>query len=607
MLDVFVGFMDEEVYYTLSTILESKYYDAVYVIERGRAESGGQLFQRPLQDYGSTPMTFVNPAVINVREKDPLLSKLLPNLRRNIDETFSGKRLQGHWTGGGAKLNIYAPEFTVVVFGDKSARMNARRPVVLIRAPEMGKEPSLFRPYLRALMKSLKGIDPGGVNLFVIGAGGSAFPEDSPGKTHVIASSVYAGPQIENDIVWSVVSFVTADSEHKLYRSKVGDVGPENVAEAITRAQNELGKLKSEESSGRRALLGHMKKIPQDLVDSGRVVSLTTGFFSGAAEKAAAASLGLRDVNMEDFHVLKVVNSMRPKARAGKALEYPRIGAAAVFRVDCDPFKIATDEVEALNAWLKDTKNSSVPVKDMVEIIEFGLLGLPLHNVPSAMEWSFPGVLRRTERFLPYGRRGGQPLILDPFRLEVASDLLAEAANRNAFQGRQPGDDELREVLANLAGMIRSSSSGMPADPITKLSQGPYGQAIEKMTSALKKSGKSRRLLIESFIELLSQRLAPGAGDRKPIWIRQGKWPLKNAQTKPVTQAELQLDASGVDRAYYKASNLPGLRDLNQDVVGQSVHAYLEGRGAHAELSQPSQTGHAKHKSRKPKGKAGLQ
>ncbi len=369
MLDIYVGFMDEEVSGTLTHVVDHavERNRTVLVIERGRV--GGTIFERHIRSYGTDRGRFVLNAVHGGRVDGLAEDVQQEALSRAIDDQFDAKFLDTlrpeYVTSTTSKTRVLvlgragtseevAPLFSVLRFVPVSARAEtppndtreATDPIVVIRSPEMGLQPDLTRIFLRAVFAALLGGLGTGKDFRVkiYGAGGAIDAGDSPGTLHDISGSVYVGSKgdqgaaaaEESPVFRGVVSFLgyredslgreRAFTRHDLYESAAySGNDARRKAEQDARAAFAFlcGAAGAEEQW--RSTAKHLDdtRDTTTLRDEirracSKKVSLTASFFVGTEVKSLARKLDLHDANMEDFHVLEVLESL-PKLPSTRA------------------------------------------------------------------------------------------------------------------------------------------------------------------------------------------------------------------------------------------------------------------------------------------------
>ncbi len=643
MIDVYIGFMDEEVYYTLDeikkkSITEFNNYKEVYVIERGHIQKNGYLFERPAYSYKvegqvSDPMQIYDLNELDFKDKlgaldnnDSALKEIFRGLCKNFyEDYFYSEKLEGRATGrGGAKTDLRHIELSLIKFSWTGMVIAEKTDIaVIIRSPEMGKEPSLVRPYLRACVKSLKKVTPDNtVNLYMIAAGGGIRQDDKPGEAFAIDGSFYIGSAIGENIVESVNSLIVKKQKGSelglisMYKNRVGNVGlgEQKANKKLIKIADDLSKVSFKQLTD----VGiPSEKLLKDLLpdpatpDQKRYASLTAGFFMGHGMKEAGAKIGLCSANTEDFHILKIMNSMVTDEDHKK---YPEIKEREVIRVNCDPSEISkTKDIVKLVEWKNNVQYNLISAKDFSNTIFYGCFGFDLYgdNITAALKWTFPDYLFTNyplveeeerpavkvfydDRFCYQAKGEDLYYVLDPFRMEIASDLLKEAADGSAFRRR---DSRTNDKLASLARIIPLS--------ILEVYNARGPQRTELLKSVKCNMFGFIRYLIQGFVNISNEdlftkikannpfvqdearheynnKVAEGIESLKravnegteagcqfrfsnikiPVWIRDGKYELVSEANDVPWLAYIDADKSA-DRAYYRASNIVGLEKLN--------------------------------------------
>ncbi len=655
-VDVYIGFMDEEVFYTIRAMLnraeqseKGKFYNKLYAIERGRKESiSGILFERDISRYNTetkklTSFAAYDPSESSKAGGDAVLKNLLSGLSSQlIANGFVSRKLIGRTGAAAGTKTMLSPSLTVIDFSSQmvAAPDSDDNVAIVVRSPEMGGEASLVRPFLRGIIKSMAHLngatqDVSEISLYMVAAGGSCDP-GNPGETWEIDSSVYVGPRIEQidderSAVYTAVEFVRVDRLiendiyeilYKKYCGKLSGDEEQNtgvIDAARTEAQKVLwrqffaadNKISIPYGDKTLEIVGGPHEALKALCSgdlSTRKTSLSGGFFLYSDDKIVANSLGLHDVNMEDYHILRIVRSLRKemlldtqKMLTGR--QYPDLSDFIVKRIDCDPYHI--EDLAAFNEWYNSKGGKQVAFGHMKSLIEFGLDGLPFDSVNGSnlgkydyLNWVFVAQMARGElgqpewtsiiqelnkRFVYWPGNETNPLnqtlekifVPDPLRLEVATDLLKDARNRKAVKATQDqGKNALINVLCECASRLLSQGAGGNISNFSSLIKGndTLKAICEKQTNQLDKFGteqeNSRASLIEIFVTALFKYYGAAAkgeqgsyaeSDTATLWLR-SKWKLD-----PTTTVKWSVD--NIDRLYYKASNMAGLKKINDSLV----------------------------------------
>ncbi|MCG6877085.1 MAG: hypothetical protein LJE97_18500 [Betaproteobacteria bacterium] len=621
MLDVYVGFMDEEVSSILAPIVDPgiKRNREVLVIERGRAE--GTLFERHMRSYDVDGGRFVGNVVFGARADgldDEVQQQVLARcLDEEFDERFretlrpqydtSAKNKTGKLViNRGGETKDIEPLFSVLRFVPPSAGAgtagNDFDPIVVIRSPEMGFQPNLVGAFLRAVFRALLRSKLGAGKEFrvnVYGAGGAIGEKDWPGTLHDISGSVYVGSRIVRDaqaahgapVFCGIVSFLGCkeDSTGRAFTSlplyeSAKYPGDRAKAEEHAKAAFEFlcgqDTGDAEWRSGatvhdewfREASNTHTKALHaefQRLCSEKNKVSLTASFFVDARIKSFARALGLHDANMEDFHVLEVLKSLHeePENFGGATLR-----GVQLTRVDCDPPEISPEVQDLFGEW---TRNTQYTRETYLAALRWGLYGAQVVHLQDAARsrWDQPFHWSLVDRkevpdgweqlFYPLKNGGGaRSHVLDPFFVEIATDFLA-SVNDGKLYG-VPKTDQ--------GGRVKDQSKLLP-----ELYEKP-AKKLKRLTRGLLKafamlqSGRPAGFLYPSLEDLLAILFArDNYVDREcPLIPPEDKgapgeyeiWARPGSWEKNTSVLASKLKPSGaiVDRALYKSANQAALQ-----------------------------------------------
>jgi len=614
MLDVYVGFMDEEVSGVLTHIVDYAIdrKRPVLVIERGRI--GGTLFERHIRSYGTDKGWFLLNHVFGgsvAGDEDVLLR----TLSRSIDEKFSTRFLDSlkpkydqstksktielvlNRTGRPADDS---PLFSVLRFIPESRELTesaSKDPIVVIRSPEMGLQPNLTGIFLRAVLRALL-TRPDANNecrVSVYGAGGAIGKDDTPGRLHEISGSIYVGSELVERSAdpdkapdfRGVVSFVGYKDDDagggrsfksaSFYESAVySGTDAREKAEAHAQAafaylcgdpdQVEKWKAESEhldDADRIKASLraGNTSDLRNEIhAACSRKVSLTASFFVGKELKVLARALDLHDTNMEDYHVLNVLKSLQTDATTyGDA----RLRAAKIFRVDCDPPEIPDEVESSFESWTRNTKYSR---QHYLSALRWGLFGAQISHLQDAAQsqrdrpyhWNWVDQEAIGERwrqlfYPPKGDAAKREYVLDPFFVEMATDFLNYVKVGRLF-GR-PGIKEY-ELTKDAAKKLKTRAKWILLT-FAKLQSGRPAGFLNGELEDLLTTLFSDESYVTGHCPLVH------SADGYEIWARPESWD----KNRRVLAADLKVSGAIVDRALYKSSNQVVLQDHAEQLL----------------------------------------
>jgi hypothetical protein len=612
MLDIYVGFMDEEVSSVLTHLVDHAVHAnrPVVVIERGRPE--GMLFERHARSYGTLSGRFLSNVVyggqmegreeafslglercLNLKFNQELLGTLEAASDPSEGVKFKTREIV---LGRPGDTGSPRPLFSVLRFvPDSSGTAPANGdPIVVIRSPEMGFQPNLVGSFLRAVfgavLKTL-GAEKKEEKKFrvsIYGAGGAIDVGDMPGTVHDIRGSVYVGSEIEPNTTprkfRGVVSFLGLKhgssrqfTRYDLYQSRAytedkARQKAENDAKAAfaflcgVPDGNETwrSKAKLDTTKTAAALREQFREV------DGKNVSLTTSFFTDTQIKSLARKLGLHDVNMEDFHMLEVLELLHSKPEEFGNAELDRF---KLIRVDCDPPEISPKVKELFGGWLHNTKYTR---QTYLAALRWGLHGAqvdhltdvarsprdrPFHwslfdqkEVPSGWE----------ELFFPLKDADGGPRhVLDPFFVEIATDFLSSVRDKNLYGDSDPESadhrfkkdaDEKKDVAHRLSRQAERLlkvfallQSGQPA--------GFLNGDLEDLLAAI----FTHENYVNGHCPLIAAR------SEYEIWARPGSWDPENKDL--VLASGLKPSGPIVDRALYKSANQAALQEHAKQIL----------------------------------------
>lgn len=464
--------------------------------------------------------------------------------------------------GPGASKTPISPEGELPLYVVRFAvGAENQAPIIVIRTPEMGLQPSLMRPYLRFLMKAVQAVSAQlgyaaaqkagtkevyalPVRLSAFGAQGASDPKIIPGEISAVTGSLFVGAEYTKDGAYSLVAFCNPDSVYEFHRQKVADRNPEDgtipaVAgeQAVERARAAFASALKEPLIGKRvkgaeSLPAEMELpalIKRSKGKQGEVVSMTGSYFVPLEDKEIAAKLGIATVGMEDYHILRLIRTM--KERIDDPI-YPELEDWRLDRINCDPGTIDRKVMNAFQTFLSQASFSRTQYK---AILRWGLSGIRKETIPAEAKWAL------VEVDLFQGEAGHQLLknhlyeigfgtVADPFAIEIATDFVNSLA----------------------AGVAFGKSHGLGSEVI---------EALQKAAKAVQ-SSQGAETELNTLLDLLATKAGFGLeNDRLMIWLRPGKWPgVQSFKLDP--KAPPRFEAAAIDRAFYKSANLMALQTL---------------------------------------------
>jgi hypothetical protein len=262
-------------------------------------------------------------------------------------------------------------------------------------------------------------------------------------------------------------------------------------------------------------------------------VNLTGSFFIGAEEKEAAKNLLIGEANMEDYHVLRVLNFMRTQPGRFK------LGKQLITRIHCDPHEITKKFAKMFEEWARDATYTE---NRFMGAIKWGLDGCKLNALTEDAHWNFvgkPPVTKHKKKFIYVCQKGAfKGRVLDPFFSEIASDFLKTVAAAPKPGKLDAFTSKLFKMKADVRRVVRAHASIVLKNP----------------------KEKHPRITREIIRQMLDPRSYEGGMAKSPfdggkgkirIWVRPGKWKNKDS----VLINEVEWTGENVDRALYKSTN----------------------------------------------------
>ncbi|WP_375771400.1 hypothetical protein NR798_11005 [Archangium gephyra] len=633
MLDIHIGFMDEEVKPVLEQMMRfnkdedtpaEKYgnhveksgeYSLLFrlafsrlmllhrerpiiVIERNAVTDSAILFEKVQSEYalkswehgatvrlssGDTAM-YSNPPS-NRGAGLEYIGKIAAGLSAAVKESKTAEKVATR-KNADAKIKSDLGDLAYTVLGYKLDKLGSDvDPLVIVRAPEMGLQPDLIRVHLRTILRGLGlAIEKKGaadINITVYGAGGAQVPHTRPGELRYTWGSFYVGVEHNkattgpHDKWKGIIAYATPEEHVELF-SEVGEKAKDTLAKAKTAF------LKNEEVDAKiRGICEAFKKSSRS--KTGYTLSLTASFFIPGDFKAAANQKGIDgDVAMEDYHLLKVIHSIKKDMTQTSGVhKYPSLGSSTVMRIDCDPPEIDQDVFNKFAKWALDYRWTR---QHYISAIIWGLQGLELSKIDwNYADWTFPRDHIKSDASLRKHffivEQDGAKRVLCPFYTEVACDLLESIRKaKNAA--------ELNDVF--LVHLRDKDGKPLPLTTMSYVTQ--YYPAMKDLAEKIKKGasaglsapdsreGEALRQNIDKLVTLMGAIYIMHRQVRKedggwPIWARPGWGAYRHGEFATVCPSINRADAQtrikaiwcdgangNLDRAFYKSTNMVALQ-----------------------------------------------
>jgi hypothetical protein len=612
VIDVYLGFMDEEVNTVLNGLLDKEMQKGVaarrpiVMIERGHVDPAGPLLEWPISRYktgikavkyagaqlagqagvdASVEGVLARAISVFLQQDDAAEAQLRQaniGVLRAIDvhallSQKSGAKLKVALTGDGPQLSVV--RFNV---GDTDTTLP---PIVVFRAPEMGLQPNLMSPYMEFILMMISALssqlahaaaenEEWPLRITSFGAQGGASSSKSPGTMSYICASLYVGYEYSNGVASPSIALC---SQGGVYTFKSGSAPePDKLKDFFVGQRDALvvdtistdpRYLRQEEAFIKAGM--KLKDVIAQLIKnygaSSSVqpeVSGTSPWFISADQKDAFAAVGITGCNMEDYWVLRTMRRCaleRAIGDPGSRSMYPVFVRGFVSRVNADPLHI---EAPVAAAFQLDLRAKQLTRQNYADLLLWGLQGLPLAaqgvaSMPAVARWTFadapifqndPGAFARHL----YGLlvQGTNDVIVpDPFFIEIATDLLKECANLPASSGGVFAHAPAADVLVALAEAATL--------------------ALRSWTAANRQPSHDVAAALLAFVNVLADRAGFAiGGTNMKVWLRPGgKWQgIESNSIQDVPPGTTFSDAA-VDRAFYKSSNLLALQARTAGVL----------------------------------------
>lgn len=637
MSDVYIGFMDEEVRPILTALFNKGWN--VLVIERNNIKPHGMLFERPVAAYETDVLWrgwcginennefvsvhntikdskgILNPARrtwLDVFQQCVYMNfmDVYKKLPSSILEQENGKEIK-------RKLGLL-PSISMLYMGTAKGRSSGLPTKILIRSPEMGMQPGLIRTQLRGILKSIRSAsnatkddsssrEANRIKLWSYGAGGAfctseSYIEGGPGKVWDIQGSIYVGverdkgAELRRSSMNSVstgglyageISYCSKDTNETLYQS------PAYYFTEQARADVEGAFISS---SREENLLNRQIRALTSQLDQGASrppdragISITANAFIGESMKTAARDYGLLgEVNMEDYHLLKLIHSMltsQTKFTSVKSIEdkYPTLDMFRVIRIDADPAEVSplSDGGSPVTFQrFTEANPSKISAQDYAAVVTWGLMGMKYSAVPDAIDWhaiaSFISSYLSLNvgdflvTYTPQLDLDDQKYI-NPFLLEAAQDMYTEVGEWLARISANPIDvNKAKHVNAVNSNPFNVKAFDDEPEQMQRLTN--LFENYARLTFALDQycSGTNPDIDVQittEFVTALYSYLygtAQYPGSQLDIWAR-GGWGIGKDQ--PYFVNNVVFNGSLVDRALYKSNNTTVLDNYSNHAV----------------------------------------
>jgi len=596
MLELYMGFMDEEVNDILRVLIQRAREEKTFVLvfERAGKESfHKRIFERNITSYGLKENEIKINTLVSAKHKDKTLKEGTLKYHRWYEYDYGPK----------SKIKTKSDVHIIIITPSETRRgegIQRKKPLILIRSPEMGLQPDMTQRYLGLVFGEIMKITKDQLNISCFGAGGAVAEGLEPGTSNDVYGSFYVGVEVEKNpkvldkmereyekallslkpytgwkkifksytrelkkleamfhgIKYHSVVLLTLDSTSKYYQNNKAEINEilswapklsgqtyqifrstkyynfENGIELASKAfeclcdeRPNIGSFREEKQS--LSFLRNKGFAAKNTVKCfpANTISLTGSFFIGAKIKAAARKLQLGDANMEDYHVLRTLNTMRYVHGAGGVKQQ-------ITRVHCDPPEIRPNFEVQFKKWA--TEEATYSPERFKSAIIWGLNGCALGMITKAAHWDFADKIPKTQRkkyVYPFPGKDHQfyDKVLDPFYSEIASDFLNtvkdDSVKAPAFLLKKVKiKSEARIELKEIAAKILDGDKEL-IDKLIMILLSP--KAYNSRVSPFNKDGNVR------------------------VWVRPGKY--GNPDTTLIN--EVKWEGANIDRALYKSTN----------------------------------------------------
>ncbi len=431
-VDVHMDYLWQETDATLQAVIKNNPGKTVILVESDQYGSDSLL--RNAATYSrETPHTVVSTGSTTGTSPEARVAKALASVAATgvVPRDPTPILLSGNVVNSGGRTDFHVMNLNPSVQKDSSDG-TARDMVIVVHAPESGRQPALLSSYLQLLMPAfgkLKEADEsrGGMRVSSFGTAGGVASDHSPGHVDNLRASLFVG--VERDpksgTYSGKISYASFDDKEPvtLYQSppQTTRAAAEEVVQSAFLKISKNHPLAQEDCGpGNAPLTGEGLNLLNATFRSlilRTPTSLTTSFFGDPELKKAAGGMGFQDVNMEDFHVIRQMQVMKAAGAPLTNVELRRVVA--------DPPVITPSALKDVNSWIRGHQYSQ---SDYEEALLWGLRGRDFKNAPASASWkpdesqtsSTPSKLTPS---LGEGKGG-----VDPFFFGVAGHLLSSTS-----------------------------------------------------------------------------------------------------------------------------------------------------------------------------------
>jgi hypothetical protein len=449
---VHLGIIDEEIAAVLPFLIEETPPKQVVFIERGNLSFDSLPLGEHWNNIHDDPLLFKTDSNSEYSHLHlaALLDSICHSVPNQLNLFYTSDQPREDSTSGfripflPAKL-AKSQELSIYIFHPEE---RSSETAYVVRLPEMGLQPGIVGPTLLPVLRSIVDYEAkanNSITISMLGSAGAVDPKLKPGDTGEIIASLYLGidliqknqkmtfvPRIELQIDSNYTdenySPVLFEGEPSLMET----TEPAEQRKAYKAAYEALEKQINQLLDSDERLTELREKLNRIKLQSGKEISISTSYFAGASVKQLGQAIGIHNVNMEDSHIIAVINTLRK--------EFPqlKISSPRLARQVEDPSRIS----EKLNQqFLSHLTGTSYPPtdyphysrSDYVEAIIWGnLLRNDYSKLPSFGNWKFAWDHihqdpEQAQHFYIY-QVGEKKWILDPFFNEISIDMLPTMA-----------------------------------------------------------------------------------------------------------------------------------------------------------------------------------
>jgi hypothetical protein len=626
LIDVYMGFMDEEVNTVLASLIKRELdkTDAstrrpVILIERNTVAPDGPILEWPLSRYPASvsrvlyanagtvdsrtppssdkptaedpsPEGILRQAIAVFLESDDAAEKALREASVTVLRMFDAQTMQSLKSGASLKvpLDKGGPAFSIVRFavGDDAQGL---APIIVFRVPEMGLQPNLMSPYLEFVLMMISALssqlayrakesDEWPLRLICFGAQGGASTGKDPGSVALICASLYVGYEFLNGVRTPSIALC---SQGGIYRFNAGEKLQTDdletyfnahyaalVVDSIERDDAYLRKEEADITKG-MPIKDVIRRLVTNYAGTSKAtpeISGTSNWFISAAQKEAFAAIGITGCNMEDYWVLRSMRRCaleRVKVEPRERSMYPVFDRGFLTRANADPLRI---EPDVARAFQTDVSTKKLSRQDYASLLLWGLQGVPLKGDGEA---GMPAVARWKFADAPVFSQGNTFakhlygfLVPGGEEVIVPDPFFSEIAT-----------DLLKSCKASLDAKARSGTVGnevfaaSPGNEVIEALGVAAGAVFARWNEAGQKPTPAVREALAAFVNTLADRAGFATADGVKVWLRPGKWQNIRANSIQDLPRETVFTDAAVDRAFYKSSNLIALQENTARVL----------------------------------------